>query len=246
MNLRSIAVGLICALASPAFGQVVVDGDWVALRDLAPVEGEAGDILITAAPPAGQTLALDPIFVTSVAKRAGVVVALPIGDPILVTRSALNAPIAPNAPVAPTPATIEHGGVAEFAPQPGWLLVAAHALKRGEVLQPSDLKWVSPEKARGSTRSPPRDLSAMVGMELKRALREDTPLQVTDVKAPDLIRKGDAVQLVYASRGLRLIASGTAQQNAARGEPVRILNQYSKRTIEAVAFAQGEARVTTR
>jgi flagella basal body P-ring formation protein FlgA len=54
------------------------------------------------------------------------------------------------------------------------------------------------------------------------------------------------VKLVYATRGLRLTVDGLAQNDAAKGESVRVLNVYSKRAIEAVAYADGEARVMQR
>src|SRR6185436_8873325 len=50
----------------------------------APVAGEAATILIGPSPPPGQKLALDPVFLTSVAKRSGVIIALPLDQPIWV------------------------------------------------------------------------------------------------------------------------------------------------------------------
>jgi predicted ABC-type transport system involved in lysophospholipase L1 biosynthesis ATPase subunit len=60
---------------------------------------------------------------------------------------------------------------------------------------------------------------------------------------PDRPRKGDPVTLIYATAGVKLTVDGVAQNEAAKGEAVRVLNSYSKRTIEAVAHAPGEARV---
>ena len=48
-------------LAAPAMAQAKeVKGDWIKLGDVAPVTGKAADILLGAAPPAGQTLSLAP------------------------------------------------------------------------------------------------------------------------------------------------------------------------------------------
>ncbi|HEV7693150.1 MAG TPA: flagellar basal body P-ring formation chaperone FlgA, partial [Hyphomonadaceae bacterium] len=88
------------------------------------------------------------------------------------------------------------------------------------------------------------DMALAVGMEAKRGLKAGQPLQVSDVKQPALIKKGEPVKLVYASPGLRLVVEGMAQNDAGKGESVRVLNSYSKRTIEAVAAAPGEARVS--
>lgn len=247
--IRGAILSALSLLALPASAQIAVSGDWVRLGDVAPVSGEAAQVLVAPAPPPGEQLALDPVFLASVARQSGVIVALPADSPIFVTRAGAPVPAAPPAPqaapqaaTAPTP----RGGAVlplDGAPQPDWILVAAGPVARGAVLHRSDLKWASPDSVRGSVRNAVFDLSDAVGMELKRTLRADAPLQITDLKPAAVIHKGDTVQLVYQSGGVRLATSGLAQQDAARGEPVRILNQYTKRTIEAIAYAEGEARV---
>ncbi len=83
-------------------------------------------------------------------------------------------------------------------------------------------------------------------MEVKRAIKAGQPVLAQDLKQPALIRKGEPVKLVYVTAGVRLSVDGVAQNEAAKGEPVRVLNSYSKRTVEAVAVASGEARVNGR
>src|SRR5689334_15932862 len=104
--IRAAFVGLVffalvpAAPISAAWGQVAVKGDWISLGDIAPVTGDAAAILIGPAPPAGQKLAIDPVFVTSVAKKSGVILAIPLDQPIWVTRTTGNAPAAKEAPAA--------------------------------------------------------------------------------------------------------------------------------------------------
>lgn len=250
--IRSATLALILSGTMAASAQVVVSDDWVRLGDVAPVAGEAASVLVAPSPPPGEQLALDPAFLTSVAKSSGVLIALPSDSPVWVTREGAPVPPTPTAPPsaqiarsAPTP-DVGTPIAMDVAPNPGWVLVVVEPVPRGEVLHQSDLTWVAPETVRGSARFPIDQMSDAVGMEVKRNLRADTPIQMSDLKRPALIRKGDTVQLVYASNGVRLTTSGLAQQDAGRGEPVRILNQYTKRTIEAVAFADGEARVGSR
>jgi flagella basal body P-ring formation protein FlgA len=83
----------------------------------------------------------------------------------------------------------------------------------------------------------------VVGQEARRLLRAGQPVQTADLKAPAVIRKGEPVRLVYTSEGLHLSVDGQAQGDAAVGESVRVLNRFSKRSIDAVAIADGEARV---
>jgi flagella basal body P-ring formation protein FlgA len=68
-------------------------------------------------------------------------------------------------------------------------------------------------------------------------------VQTSDIKAATVIKKGDPVAIVYAAPGVRLSVDGVAQNEAALGQPVRVLNSYSKRSIDAVATGHGEASV---
>ena len=250
--MRGLLISLFLAGSLSANAQVAVSGDWVTLGDVAPVTGDAASVLVAPTPPAGEELALDPVFLVAVAKKSGVLISLPADSPVWVTRA--GAPAPPSAPVAtsarqanvaPTPTALR-GDELTGAPHPDWILVAAGPVSRGAVLSSADLKWAAPDSIRGSVRNAAAEPSDVIGMELKRTLRPDALIQVSDLKPAAVIRKGETVQLVYASRGVRLTASGLAQQDAGRGEPVRILNQYTKRTIEAIAYAEGEARVASR
>ncbi len=94
--LRAAALALIAlALAPLAAAQrpstIGIRGDWITLGDVAPVTGEHAGILLGPAPPPGQTLALDPAFLIATAKKAGVILAIPLDQPVMVTRAAGNA-----------------------------------------------------------------------------------------------------------------------------------------------------------
>jgi flagella basal body P-ring formation protein FlgA len=211
-----------------------VKGDWVTLGDVAPVTGEAAGILLGAAPPAGQTLSMDPAFIVATARSAGVLLAIPLDQPILVTRMTGNAQPA-NAARAANPAR-QAGSPQGVA---GEILVLVRDVPRGGVIMDADIGWATPKtpNMRGL------DQDAVIGMEAKRLLKAGNPVQTSDIKAAAVIRKGDPVSLVYLTDGVRLTVVGVAQNEAARGEAVRVLNSYSKRTIEAVAHGPGEARV---
>jgi flagella basal body P-ring formation protein FlgA len=248
LALSALVIGAAILLAGPATAQVAVRGEWVTLGDVAPVTGEAAGIALMPSPPAGQKLALDPKFVTSVAKNAGIVIALPLDQPIYVTRAGAGAPPAapvarqaPKAPVAPQATTIASSAA---SPQAGLVLVLVRDIARGSVIQSSDLDWQSPPGTK--PRGLPEDPALVVGKEAKRALRSGAVLYGTDFQAPNIVRKGESVKIVYAASGIRLTADGVAQGDAAKGETVRVLNNYNKRSIDAVAYGEGEVRVSER
>lgn len=237
--IRIAALALAFALiAAPALAQRAprqVSGEWITLGDVAPVTGTAAGILIGAAPPAGQTLSLDPAFLIATAKSAGVILAIPLDQPILVTRSAGNAPAANPARTANPARQIGAASQGD-----GQVLVLARDLLRGDVITASDVEWQTPAAGRTARGL---DYDAAVGMEAKRALKAGQLIQASDVKAATVIRKGDPVAIVYTAPGVRLSVDGVAQGEAALGQPVRVLNTYSKRSIDAVATGHGEASV---
>ena len=220
--IRVALLALITLAAAPlAEAQKAIKGDWISLGDVAPVTGEAAGILIGSAPPPGQTLALDPAFVVSVAKKNGIVLALPLDQPIMITRaSAGTAPAAKSANPARQANPAPQIGAASSAP--AQVLVLAHDVARGDKLIEDDLAWADPAEARN-----PRalaDISLALGLETKRALKTGQAVLAMDLKQPSLVHKGEPVKLVYAATGLVLTVQGVAQADAAKGENVRVLN----------------------
>jgi flagellar basal body P-ring formation protein FlgA len=250
--IRSLAACLLAAaLASPAGAQAVVRGDWIALKDVAPVPGEAGDILLGPAPPPGQTLALDPAFVIAVARKSGVYLALPLEAPIWVKREALRAapaaPIAASAPVARQALRARDPGqdLLAGAPNRADVLLLVRDLRRGDTVRAEDIEW-GPAPAGRTVRNAPRDEALVVGQAVRRNLVAGAAIEVSDLESPDLVRKGEPVTLVYAVPGLRLSVAGLAQGDAGLGDNVRVLNHQSKRSIDATVTGPAEAIVQKR
>lgn len=239
--IRAAALVLIAlALAPLAAAQKAINGDWITLGDVAPVTGEHAGILLGPAPPPGQTLALDPAFLIATAKKAGVILAIPLDQPVMVTRAAGTAT---PAPVANPARTANPAPQIAGAQQDGQVLVLIRDVARGRLITAGDLDWEAANPSRPIRNN--ADMGA-VGKEAKRALKAGQPLLLGDIKEASVIRKGEQVKIVYIATGVRLTVDGVAQNEAAAGEPVRVLNTFSKRTIDAVATAAGEASVSSR
>jgi flagella basal body P-ring formation protein FlgA len=250
--IRTLLVLIAMAACGPAAAaQAVVRSDWISLKDVAPVMGEAGDILLGPAPPPGQTLALDPVFVVAVAKKSGVVIALPMDAPIWVKREALKpAGAAPQAKAAAVAAVAPPARTPPRAPEPvavssGEVLLLTRDLKRGEVIREEDLSW-GPAPVGRVLRNAPTDAAPVIGKAARRSLSAGSPIETADVEAPDLVRKGEPVTLIYAAPGLRLSVSAVAQNDAGLGDGVRVLNLQSRRSIDATVSGQSEASVQKR
>jgi hypothetical protein len=181
-----------------------VSGDWIRLGDVAPVTGEAAGILIGPAPPVGQTLSLDPAFLISTAKSAGVLLAIPLDTAVMVTRTGSATPA--NVARAANPARQVAGDALD-----GQVLVLVRDVPRGGVITDGDLGWKAANPARPVRNGV--DPDAAVGMEARRLLKAGQPLQGRsgDAHLCDVGREADR-RRCRAERGREGRSRARAQQ----------------------------------
>jgi len=87
------------------------------------------------------------------------------------------------------------------------------------------------------------DSANVIGMEARRPLQADTPLRVSDLKAPILVKRGALVAMTYNNKGLRLSHHGVAAAAGGMGDVIPIENTKSDRTIKAVVTGVNRAEV---
>lgn len=213
-------------LASPASAQVTLreaptaSGDMVRVGDLFDGAGAASAATLSRAPRAGTTLAFDARVLSARLKTLGVAWAPPAG----VTRVVVNGVGAGAAPVE---------SVREIA-------VLTRPIAAGEEITAADVAFLEVAAAPAAALTDPADL---IGRAARRALAPDRPVRAADLRTPVLVRKGGPVTLVYEVGGVRVTARGRALADAGAGEAVKVVNIQSNRTIDAVAEADGLARV---
>ena len=207
------------ALAGPVSLKAdVADSDGrVTLGDLFDGAGGAAGMLV--ATRAGPTVVLDAGAVQMMARRAGLDWSNPNGLRRIVVR----------------------GGAAASAPSGRGnveVLTWARSLNAGEIIQPEDMVW---GKAAGAPSDAPRDADAIIGMAARRPLREGATVSLRDVTAQQVIKAGEMVQITWSSGGITLSLQGKAMSAAAVGQTFNVQNPVSKKLIEAVATAPGQA-----
>jgi flagella basal body P-ring formation protein FlgA len=207
------------ALAGPVSLKAdVADSDGrVTLGDLFDGAGGAAGMLV--ATRAGPTVVLDAGAVQMMARRAGLDWSNPNGLRRIVVR----------------------GGAAASAPAGRGnveVLTWARSLNAGEIVQPEDMVW---GKAAGAPSDAPRDADAIIGMAARRPLREGASVSLRDVSAQQVIKAGEMVQITWSSGGITLSLQGKAMSAAAAGQTFNVQNPVSKKLIEAVAAAPGQA-----
>ena len=123
----------------------------------------------------------------------------------------------------------------------GSYLVAARTLKAGQVLTPSDWKWLDGDLSRmGDNLIDSPDL--LKGMELNRAQQPGNPLRLNDFRQMSVIKSGDQVRVAILGRGFAIDASGQALADAAVGTSVKVRISDGK-IIQGTAVSQGLVEV---
>ncbi|MFN3815089.1 flagellar basal body P-ring formation chaperone FlgA [Brevundimonas sp.] len=209
-------------LASP-----MDDDGSITLGELFDGAGAAASVVV--ARRSGPTAVLDAAHVQAAAARAGLHWSNPTGlRRIVVRQGSTGGVLTQTAASAGRPgATVE-------------VLTYARSLASGDVIQPEDVIW-SAVQAHQASAGGPQDAESVIGLSARRPLRAGTPVQSRDLTTPQVIARGDMVQVAFISGGVSLTVTGRAARNAAVGEAVVVTNIESGRAIDAVAVGPGQA-----
>jgi flagella basal body P-ring formation protein FlgA len=203
------------------------DDGRITLGELFDGAGSAASVVV--ARRSGPTAVLDAALVQAAAARAGLQWSNPAGLRRIVVRQGSSGPaLTQTSASAGRPgATVE-------------VLTYARSLASGDVVQPEDVVW-SQVQAHQAPAGAPQDAAEVIGLSARRAMRAGAPVQSRDLTAPEVIARGDMVQVAFISGGVRLTVTGRATRNAAMGDPVIVTNLDSGRAIDAVAVGPGQA-----
>jgi len=217
------------ALSSPVSlsANPMDDDGRITLGELFDGAGSASSVVV--ARRSGPTAVLDAAQVQAAAARSGLYWSNPDGLRRIVVRQGSTAPV-----LTQTAATAGRPGATVE------VLTYARSLASGDVVPPEAVVW-SPVQAHPAPAGAPQDAAEVIGLSARRAMRAGAPVQSRDLTAPQVIARGDMVQVVYLSGGVSLTVTGRATRNAALGEAVIVTNIESGRAIDAVAVGPGQA-----
>jgi|GEM_PF-891110 len=202
-------------------------GAMVKLGDLFDgVSDRAAGTIIARAPAQGSTLSFDARALAQRARAAGVVWTPPAGLTRIVIGDADN---------DASYAKIDVAAVDEVP-------MLARPIAAGEIIASADVVMGDPGGRVPSDAV--TELTGLIGQAARRALVPGRLVRASDVRIPLAVKKGDTVTLIYTAGAVRLTARGRALADASVGEPVRVLNPQSNRTVDAFVTASGEARVS--
>ena len=79
----------------------------------------------------------------------------------------------------------------------------------------------------------------IVGKEARKHLRSGNPLRSSDLVSPQIIERGQTVDLVARSSGLLVNMQGKALANGAEGDRLIVQNTSSGKRLEGLVMASG-------
>lgn len=89
------------------------------------------------------------------------------------------------------------------------------------------------------------DKSELIGTTPRRMAQADRPLTLDDVEPPQIVRRGETINMFLSEGALRLSAQARALESGARGDIIRVVNTTSNRTVEARVSGAGEVTVAS-
>lgn len=120
--------------------------------------------------------------------------------------------------------------------------VLARPLARGAIVSKADIKLVDmpvESVANGIIFDP----AQIIGMQVVRSLDADATVRVNQLRAPNVVKRGQLVTLIAGAGGLKVKVQGKAMGDAIAGERVSVANLSSGKKVEGTANADGTVSV---
>ncbi len=78
-----------------------------------------------------------------------------------------------------------------------------------------------------------QDETLLIGMILKRSMREMTPIRARDILKEQIVAKNNVVNMLYKTEFITLQVNGVAIEDGAKGDLVRVRNSTSNKIVKA-------------
>lgn len=144
--------------------------------------------------------------------------------------------------VAGKPAPLETKGRLELYVEMPHLIAS---LPSGKVITADDVE-MRPVQLRFAQASGMPELDQVIGKQLRRPARAGMMVRPSDLMAPQLIARNDAVIVYFRNGPLTLTVKGQALNAAAYGETVSVLNTLSNKVINGFAVEAGAVQMGER
>lgn len=120
--------------------------------------------------------------------------------------------------------------------------VLKNTIRNGDIIGSNDIQMTDffITEIQPDTFLKPEDI---IGLTPRRMIVAGKPVNMVDTQSPQLVERGEGVTIVFKAGPLNLTAMGKALQNGARGDQIRVVNNSSKRSIDAIVSGTHEVTV---
>ncbi|MEM9368349.1 MAG: flagellar basal body P-ring formation chaperone FlgA [Planctomycetota bacterium] len=122
-------------------------------------------------------------------------------------------------------------------------LAAARNLPRGKRISRDDLTWI-PVDPRSELEAF-TDLESVIGLESRIALRAGVRVSASDFQTPQIIQRGDLVEIQVTGGGFRVTTAAKALGDAAEGDLMEVETIQPRRRLMARAIGHGLVEIIT-
>lgn len=99
--------------------------------------------------------------------------------------------------------------------------VAAKAIARGEILTPQAIRFTE-KKTDDASRKIPLHMDQIAGFKSRVSMQPGDTFEARHLENVPVVRRGDAVTVMSAIRGIRISARGFARQDAVKGQRIAV------------------------
>jgi flagella basal body P-ring formation protein FlgA len=124
------------------------------------------------------------------------------------------------------------------------VVTAVHSLSRDAVIREGDLTLVSQSLKEGED-GPFHTVDEVIGKQTTRAIPSGKIIVPDDLKAPEMIRKGDVVTVYARGAGIRVRTTARAKSDAGLGDQVTVETLHDRKPFQARVCGVREAEVLT-
>lgn len=122
------------------------------------------------------------------------------------------------------------------------LPVLGNSVNRGDIISRGDIEWRKQEILRPLV-GYIIDENKIIGKEARKHLRPGNPLRSSDLVSPQIIERGQTVDLVARSSGIVVNMQGKALANGAEGDRLLVQNATSGKKVEGFVMASGQVLI---
>lgn len=115
-------------------------------------------------------------------------------------------------------------------------------IRSGDIIKSSDVKWTPlPDSQIG--RNIIRSKDKLVGMTPRNQIQEGTPIRLSEVDRPVLVKRGSLVKIHFNTARINLSTIGKAIENGGKGDVIQVKNNSSDKIISAIVLGPNQVQV---